>query len=102
MDTELNYKYKDYQDVVKIGHATLDKEIFKSYVGRYGVNIDDDIKSSLGRRLWNCKLIWESDIDCKRFLDDLKTFLDNECEEVNKLYDTIYKLDLLELRFECY
>jgi len=105
MDTELNYKYKDgFHSDVKEGHITLDKGIFKSYAGRYETDIKDNVKDSLARRLWNCKLIWEGDIDCKRFLSDLKEFCNGSYEEddMNNLHEWLMKQELIEIRFECY
>lgn len=104
MDTELSYKYKDgFHSDIKTGQLTLDKGVFKSYAGRHDAKIEDSL-DSLPRRLWNCKLVWDGDVDCKRFLNDLKEFCKEQydLDEFTKLHEWLMKQELVEIRFECY
>lgn len=111
MDTEITYKYKDgFHSDIKSGQITIDKGIFKSYKNSYDTRIEDSVIASLPRRLWNCKLIWEGDIDCKRFLNDLKEFwtksesgfAEQYDEKFKKLHEWLDKQEIIEIRFECY
>lgn len=111
MDTELTYKYKDgFHKDIKIGHITLDKGVFKSFAGRYDCNFEDSPINSLARRLWNCKLVWEGDVNCKWFLDSLKEFwtksnkgfVDSYDDKFSKLHEWLKAQELVEIIFECY
>lgn len=111
MDAELSYKYKDgFHSDIKTGQITLDKGIFKSYAGRHDTKIEDSVINSLPRRLWNCKLIWDGNSDCQRFLNDLKEFWTNSDkgfaeqydEKFKQLHEWLMKQELVEIRFECY
>ena len=112
MDTEISYKYKDgFHPDIKSGKLTIDKSIYKRYTGRYGMNHEDDLKTSLSRRLTHCGLFSWGDVRCKAFMNNILEFydeafkseiIDDDLTKMKDLFDWLLKQEMVEIKFECY